>query len=384
MARTLYAGRGADLAISRFVVGGGRTLLGTPADALGLPAAVTLTVWDETKTIQYDDLLAEDEVTPITEVVVPAGEVQIPAFYGPDGVATDLWLLSPQGVWVRVDVGLVGPAGTAGLVWRGDWAAATAYAVNDAVFYAGSSYRRLVAGTTATAPDMDAVNWTLVAEKGTDGTGTGTVNSVNGQSPDGAGAVTVPASAVGSTAVGGLAATNVQAALAELDAEKQPLDTDLSAIAALPSAANKVPYATGPGTWSLADLTAFARTLLDDADAATARATVGAASATQGGAEVYAAAPATSGTITLDVSAANIYTLTPTGNFTLAFTGWPTGKAGTVTVLLTSGATAYTPTYPAASDWGETTPKTTLPASKTVVLNFLKLDSAATIHTRAA
>jgi lysophospholipase L1-like esterase len=54
----------------------------------------------------------------------------------------------------------------------------------------------------------------------------------------------------------------------------QPLDADLTAIAALASAANKVPYATGSGAWALADLTAAGRALIDDADAAAQRTTL--------------------------------------------------------------------------------------------------------------
>lgn len=57
-------------------------------------------------------------------------------------------------------------------------------------------------------------------------------------------------------------------------AGKQPLDADLTSIAAQGSAANKALYATGAGTWSLYDLSAFGRTLAGLADAAAARTTL--------------------------------------------------------------------------------------------------------------
>jgi hypothetical protein len=59
--------------------------------------------------------------------------------------------------------------------------------------------------------------------------------------------------------------------------DAQPLDATLTALAAQVTAANQLIYSSGVDAFAMTALTAFARTLLDDADAATALATLGAA-----------------------------------------------------------------------------------------------------------
>ncbi|QDK03089.1 minor tail protein [Mycobacterium phage SydNat] len=82
-----------------------------------------------------------------------------------------------------------------------------------------------------------------------------------------------------------LSHTHTTAQVTGLDtalSSKQPLDATLTALAAITTAANKLIYATGSDTFATTDLTAAGRALLDDADAAAQRATLGLSAAVVG------------------------------------------------------------------------------------------------------
>lgn len=64
---------------------------------------------------------------------------------------------------------------------------------------------------------------------------------------------------------------------------KQPLDADLTAIAALASATDRVPYSTGAQTWALATFTAAGRSVVGAVDAAAQRTALAVYSTTEVG-----------------------------------------------------------------------------------------------------
>lgn len=103
----------------------------------------------------------------------------------------------------------------------------------------------------------------------------------------------------------------------------------------------------------------------------------GKAEKTLGGAETTAVPGQTTGSVTLDCSAASIFTITPTGNITLAPSNVPaSGVSCTITVRVLQGATPRTITLPAGGAWMG--PQPVQVANKRCTVTMMTVDSGTT------
>ncbi|RGE46128.1 hypothetical protein DZC30_05000 [Comamonas testosteroni] len=116
---------------------------------------------------------------------------------------------------------------------------------------------------------------------------------------------------------------------------KQPLDATLTALAAVNIVADRLIYTTGVDQFSVTPLTAFIRTLLDDADAVAARSTLGAAPL---------ASPGLTGTPTAPTAAVD------TNTAQLATTAFVIGQAGAAAPKMDGAANVGTATRFARED----------------------------------
>src|SRR5277367_5562327 len=84
--------------------------------------------------------------------------------------------------------GPTGPGGPQGLTWQGTWSGATAYALNDAVQFNGTSYISIQASNLNHEPDTSPTFWNTLAQVGA----TGATGAIGPVGPDGATGPTGP------------------------------------------------------------------------------------------------------------------------------------------------------------------------------------------------
>ena len=135
--------------------------LGSENDLQGF---VPMGAWDDETTYTIGDVVTHPD----------GGDLYLFASKVNDNLAQTPNAVGPADTayWAYIGVAVQGPAGPSGVIgtWRGPWVTLTAYALHDAVQYAGSSYICISSHTAGTfATDLAASKWQVTTAKGDHG-----------------------------------------------------------------------------------------------------------------------------------------------------------------------------------------------------------------------
>src|SRR6185503_10585727 len=111
----------------------------------------------------YWSVLAQIGATGNTGATGPTGATGATGVTGATGATGATGVTGATG-----PTGATGATGATGITWQGTWSSSTAYVVNDAVEYNGTSYISIQPGTNK-QPDTQTAFWSVLAQIGATG-----------------------------------------------------------------------------------------------------------------------------------------------------------------------------------------------------------------------